>query len=141
MSKQPEMQEFWKNSIYNGFWIEAGFDLDPKPSHGTLWNRFAELEKPEIVAKVAEIADRLIRNAIDARRRTSAASVHIDASRLPQPRDPATTPAPTRTTCSYAEGIQDAPGCDGAGREGRRAGTRPRKRRQRRSPTTRTRRR
>ena len=116
MSKQPEMQEFWKNSIYNGFWIEAGFDLDPKPSHGTLWNRFTELEKPEIVEKVAEIADRLIRNAMNHDPEIGRVW-HIDASGLHSrsiPHHACIDPE----TCSYAEGIQDAPGCNFSGSEG-----------------------
>ena len=64
LSKQPEMQEFWKNSSFNVSWAEAGFDISKKPCDRTLWNRFTELENPKIVAASAEVADRFIANAM-----------------------------------------------------------------------------
>jgi hypothetical protein len=64
MSKQPEMMEFWKNGAYEVFWVEAGFDITKKPSDGTLWNRFTEMEKPEVIQAISAAADQMIRNAM-----------------------------------------------------------------------------
>ena len=62
LDKEPEDAGVLEREQHT-YWIEAGLDLTTKPSHGTVWNRFTELEKPEILAKINEIADRLIRNA------------------------------------------------------------------------------
>jgi hypothetical protein len=63
MSQLPEMSNFWKNEIYDGFWAEAGFDISKKPHYNTLHNRFSELEHPKIVRRIAVAADALVTNA------------------------------------------------------------------------------
>ena len=58
------MMGFWRNEPTTPL-VEAGFDTETKPVFQTLYNRFIELEKPEIIAAIGEkAADALIRNAM-----------------------------------------------------------------------------
>jgi hypothetical protein len=79
MSKQPEMMEFWKNEAFDAFWVEAGFDIATKPSEGTLWERFRELEGREFVERGGAAADALIRNAMT-HDDDIGCNVHIDST-------------------------------------------------------------
>jgi hypothetical protein len=102
MSKEPEMMEFWKNECHDIFWVEAGFDISEKPSQGTLWNRFTEMEKPEIVAAISEAADALIQNAMRHDEEIGQV-VHIDATGFESraiPHHACEDPE----TCAYAHG-------------------------------------
>jgi hypothetical protein len=69
-SKETRMEVFWKQSAASTFWKAAGFEPDysgrrlpgseHRPSYGTMYGRFAELEQEELLAAVERAGDRMI---------------------------------------------------------------------------------